>query len=72
MEALQQLTGYLVSLADLNELVLCSGVFVFVRMPETQMAAGEKRIFYPWSVYNLIHSSHHQKPRESCLVRTIS
>lgn len=39
---------YLVSLADLDELVLCSRVFVLVRMPETQMTACENVLRQPF------------------------
>lgn len=41
MEAMECLTRYLIGLADLNELVLGTRVFVFVRMPETQTADSE-------------------------------
>lgn len=57
MEAPKWPSRYLISLADLNELVLCSRVFVFVRMPETQMAASEKIFFYAQLFYNLIHTT---------------
>ena len=39
---------YLISLADLNELVLCSRVFVFVGMPETEMTACENVLRQPF------------------------
>lgn len=68
----QSLTPYLVSLADLNELVFCSRIFVFVRMPETD----RQPVRQDFILYNYLTSLHTQfttsEANGSHFVRTIS